>query len=152
LLFHLTIPDLLDFVHDYIAVCYNCLNVYIVVKDYKVGSELKADMFAAGDKIDVSGTSKGKGFAGTIKRWNQHRGPMSHGSRYHRRPGSLGPSATPGRVLRTKKLPGRMGFERVTVANLEVVKVDAERNLLLIKGAIPGSKGTLLTIKETVKN
>ena len=121
-------------------------------QDYKVGSELKADMFAAGDKIDVSGTSKGKGFAGTIKRWNQHRGPMSHGSRYHRRPGSLGPSASPGRVLRTKKLPGRMGFERVTVANLEVVKVDAERNLLLIKGAIPGSKGTLLTIKETVKN
>ena len=121
-------------------------------QDYKVGSELKADMFAAGDKIDVSGTSKGKGFAGTIKRWNQHRGPMSHGSRYHRRPGSLGHSATAGRVLRTKKLPGRMGVERVTVANLEVVKVDAERNLLLIKGAIPGSKGTLLTIKETVKN
>lgn len=122
------------------------------IQDYKVGSELKADMFAAGDKVDVSGTSKGKGFAGVIKRWNQHRGPMSHGSRYHRRPGSMGPSASPGRVFKTKRLPGRMGFERVTIANLEVVKVDAERNLLLIKGAIPGSKGTLLTIKETVKN
>ena len=121
-------------------------------QDYSVGSELKADMFAAGDKVDVSGTSKGKGFAGTIKRWNQHRGPMSHGSRYHRRPGSMGPSASPGRVFKTKRLPGRMGFERVTVANLEVLKVDAERNLLLIKGALPGSKGTLLTIKETVKN
>ncbi len=121
-------------------------------QDYSVGSELKADMFAAGDKVDVSGTSKGKGFAGTIKRWNQHRGPMSHGSRYHRRPGSMGPSASPGRVFKTKRLPGRMGFERVTVANLEILKVDAERNLLLIKGALPGSKGTLLTIKETAKN
>lgn len=122
------------------------------IQDYNVGSELKADMFAAGDKVDVSGISKGKGFAGTIKRWNQHRGPMSHGSRYHRRPGSMGPSASPGRVFKTKRLPGRMGSDRITVANLEVVKVDAERNLLLIKGALPGSKGTLLTIKETVKN
>ena len=121
-------------------------------QDYNVGSELKADMFEAGDKVDVSGISKGKGFAGTIKRWNQHRGPMSHGSRHHRRPGSMGAASSPSRVFKTKKLPGRMGFERVTVANLEVVKVDVERNLLLIKGALPGSKGTLLTIKETVKN
>lgn len=121
-------------------------------QEYSVGSEIKADIFKAGDKVDVSGTSKGKGFAGTIKRWNQHRGPMSHGSRYHRRPGSMGPGSSPGRVFKTKKLPGRMGFERVTIANLEVVKVDVERNLILIKGALPGSNGTLLTIKETVKN
>ncbi|HHT64593.1 MAG: 50S ribosomal protein L3 [Caldicoprobacterales bacterium] len=121
-------------------------------QDYSVGSEIKADIFKAGDKVDVSGISKGKGFAGTIKRWNQHRGPMSHGSRYHRRPGSMGPGSSPGRVFKTKRLPGRMGYDRVTVANLEVVKVDAERNLLLIKGAVPGSRGTLLTIKETVKN
>lgn len=122
------------------------------VEEYKVGSELKADIFSIGDKVDVSGISKGKGFAGTIKRWNQHRGPMAHGSRYHRRPGSMGPSASPGRVLKTKKLPGRMGSDKITVSNLEVIKVDAERNLLLIKGALPGSKGTLLTIKGTVKN
>ncbi len=121
-------------------------------QDYNVGSELKADIFSAGDKVDVSGTSKGKGFAGVIKRWNQSRGPMAHGSRYHRRPGSLGAGSSPSRVFKTKKLPGRMGFERITVANLEVVKVDVERNLLLIKGALPGNKGTLLTIKETVKN
>ena len=121
-------------------------------QDYSVGSEIKADIFQPGDKVDVSGTSKGKGFAGVIKRWNAHRGPMSHGSRYHRRPGSMGASSSPSRVFKSKKLPGRMGSERVTVANLEVVKVDAERNLILIKGALPGSKGTLLTIKETVKN
>lgn len=121
-------------------------------QDYNVGSELKADIFSAGDKVDVSGTSKGKGFAGVIKRWNHSRGPMAHGSRYHRRPGSLGAGSSPSRVFKTKKLPGRMGFERITVANLEVVKVDVERNLLLIKGALPGNKGTLLTIKETVKN
>jgi large subunit ribosomal protein L3 len=119
---------------------------------YSVGSEIKADIFSEGDRVDVSGISKGKGFAGTIKRWNQHRGPMSHGSRYHRRPGSLGPGTSPGRVFKTKKLPGRMGSDRVTIANLEVVKVDAEHNLLLIKGALPGSRGTMLTIKETVKN
>ena len=120
-------------------------------EEYTVGSELKADIFEAGDKIDVTGRSKGKGFAGVIKRWNQHRGPMSHGSKYHRSPGSLGATTSPGRVFKSKRLPGRMGNDRVTVSNLEVVKVDAERNLLLIKGAIPGSKGTLLTIKETVK-
>ena len=122
------------------------------IQEYNVGSELKADLFTKGDKVDVSGISKGKGFAGNIKRWNQHRGPMSHGSRYHRRPGSLGPGSSPGRVFRSKRLPGHMGYERITVANLEVVKVDAERNLILIKGALPGSKGTLLTIKTTVKN
>ncbi|MDD2502319.1 MAG: 50S ribosomal protein L3 [Clostridia bacterium] len=122
------------------------------IQEYNVGSELKVDIFDKGDKVDVSGISKGKGFAGVIKRWNQHRGPMSHGSRYHRRPGSLGAGSSPSRVFKTKKLPGRMGSERITVANLEIVKVDTERNLLLIKGALPGSKGTLLTIKETEKN
>lgn len=120
-------------------------------QEYNVGSEIKADIFAAGDKVDVSGISKGKGFAGAIKRWNQHRGPMAHGSGYHRGPGSLGSGTSPGRVFKTKKLAGRMGAEKVTVPNLEVVKVDAERNLLLIKGAVPGVKGSLLTIKETVK-
>ena len=120
-------------------------------QDYSVGSEIKADIFTTGEKVDVSGTSKGKGFAGVVKRWNQHRGPMAHGSRYHRRPGSLGPGTSPGRVFKTKNLPGRMGSEKITVPNLEVVKVDAQRNLLLIKGAVPGAKGTLLTIKETVK-
>jgi large subunit ribosomal protein L3 len=120
-------------------------------QEYNVGSEIKADVFTTGDKVDVSGISKGKGFAGVIKRWNQHRGPMSHGSRYHRRPGSLGPGTSPGRVFKTKRLPGRLGAEKITVSNLEVVRVDAERNLLLIKGAVPGAKGTLLTIKETVK-
>ena len=121
------------------------------VEDYNVGSEIKVDIFTPGEKVDVTGISKGKGFAGTIKRWNQHRGPMSHGSRYHRRPGSMGPGSSPGRVFKSKRLPGRMGFDKVTVANLEIVRVDADRNLLLIKGAVPGAKGTLLTIKETVK-
>ena len=121
-------------------------------QEYSVGTEIKADIFQPGDKVDVSGTSKGKGFAGVIKRWNAHRGPMSHGSKYHRRPGSMGASSDPSRVFKSKKLPGRMGHTKVTIANLEVVKVDAERNLLLIKGAVPGSRGTLLTIKETVKN
>lgn len=120
-------------------------------QEFSVGSEIKADTFTVGEKVDVSGISKGKGFAGVIKRWNQHRGPMAHGSRYHRRPGSLGPGTSPGRVFKTKHLPGRMGSERITVPNLEVVKVDAERNLLLIKGAVPGAKGTLLAIKDTVK-
>ena len=120
-------------------------------KDYSVGSEIKADIFSVGDRVDVSGNTKGRGFTGAIKRWNQHRGPMAHGSGYHRGPGSLGSGTTPGRVLKTKKLVGRMGNEKVTISNLQVVKVDAERNLLLIKGAVPGNKGTLLTIKETVK-
>lgn len=121
-------------------------------QEYSVGTEIKADIFQPGDKVDVSGTSKGKGFAGVIKRWNAHRGPMSHGSKYHRRPGSMGASSDPSRVFKSKKLPGRMGHTKVTITNLEVVKVDAERNLLLIKGAVPGRRGTLLTIKETVKN
>lgn len=119
--------------------------------EYNVGDEIKADVFAAGDKIDVTGTSKGKGFAGTTKRWGTHRGPMSHGSGYHRGVGSMGACSTPSRVMKNKKLPGHMGVEKVTVQNLDVVKVDAEKNLLLIKGAVPGPKGGLLKIVNTVK-
>lgn len=119
--------------------------------EYQVGSEIKADIFTDGDRVDVVGMTKGKGFAGTIKRWNQHRGPMGHGSKYHRGPGSLGSGTSPGRVFKTKKLPGRLGNERVTIQNLEVVKTDADKNLLLIKGSVPGPKGSLLIIKETVK-
>jgi large subunit ribosomal protein L3 len=119
--------------------------------EYELGQEIKADIFEAGEKIDVSGTSKGKGFAGPMKRWGLHRGPMSHGSGYHRGVGSLGACSTPSRVMKNKRLPGHMGVEQVTVQNLEVVKIDAERNLILIKGAVPGPKGGVLTIKNTVK-
>lgn len=118
---------------------------------YEVGQVLGADVFAAGDEIDVTGISKGKGFAGAIKRHNQSRGPMAHGSRYHRRPGSLG-SINPGRVFKGQTLPGRMGGERITVQNLEVVKVDTERNLLLVKGSIPGPKNAFVTVKTAVKS
>jgi large subunit ribosomal protein L3 len=117
---------------------------------YEVGQEVKVDIFAEGDVIDVTGVSKGKGFQGSIKRHGQSRGPMAHGSRYHRRPGSMGPVA-PNRVFKGKALPGRMGGEQVTVQNLEVVKVDIERNLLLIKGNVPGAKKALLKIKSAVK-
>ena len=117
---------------------------------YEVGQEVKVDIFAAGDIVDVTGISKGKGFQGSIKRHGQSRGPMAHGSRYHRRPGSMGPVA-PNRVFKGKLLPGRMGGDQVTVQNLEIVKVDAERNLLLIKGNVPGAKKALLKIKGAVK-
>ena len=119
--------------------------------EYNLGDEIKADVFAVGDKIDVTGISKGKGFAGTTKRWGTHRGPMSHGSGYHRGVGSMGACSTPSRVMKNKKLPGHMGVEQVTVQNLDVVRVDAEKNLLLVKGAVPGPKGGLLTIVNTVK-
>lgn len=122
------------------------------VESFEVGQEIKADLFAAGDKIDVSGISKGKGFQGPIKRHGQSRGPESHGSRYHRRPGSMGACSFPGRVFKNKKLAGHMGSVKVTVQNLEVVKVDADKNLILVKGAIPGAKGTVVTIKEAVKS
>lgn len=118
---------------------------------YNVGDQITADVFAAGDKVDVTGTSKGKGFAGSIKRWGSHRGPMTHGSGYHRRPGSLGACSTPSRVMKNKKLPGHMGVERVTVQNLDIVRVDNDKNLILVKGAVPGAKGGLLIIKNTVK-
>lgn len=120
------------------------------LSQYEVGQELKADIFNAGEIVDVTGTSKGKGFAGAIKRHGFSRGPMGHGSRYHRRPGSMG-SIAANRVLKGKKLPGRMGGEKVTVQNLEVVSVDVERNLILIKGAVPGAKNSFVTIKSAVK-
>ena len=116
-----------------------------------VGDEIKADIFEAGEKIDVSGTSKGKGFAGPMKRWGLHRGPMSHGSGYHRGSGSMGACSNPGRVMKGKKLPGHMGVVKVTIQNLEIVKVDAENQLILVKGAIPGNKGGLVTIRNSVK-
>ncbi|MDR1473724.1 MAG: 50S ribosomal protein L3 [Lactobacillales bacterium] len=118
--------------------------------DYEVGKEIKADIFEAGDIVDVTGTSKGKGFQGAIKRHRQARGPMSHGSRYHRRPGSMGPVA-PNRVFKNKRLPGRMGGKRVTIQNLEIVRVNGKRNVILIKGNIPGAKKSLITIKSAVK-
>ncbi|MEH7500955.1 50S ribosomal protein L3 [Neobacillus drentensis] len=117
---------------------------------FEVGQEVKVDIFAAGDIVDVTGISKGKGFQGVIKRHGQSRGPMAHGSRYHRRPGSMGPVA-PNRVFKGKLLPGRMGGEQITVQNLEIVKVDTERNLLLIKGNVPGAKKALLKIKGAIK-
>ncbi|ACB59583.1 MULTISPECIES: 50S ribosomal protein L3 [Exiguobacterium] len=120
------------------------------VTDFEIGQEIKADTFAAGEMVDVTGTSKGKGFAGAIKRHNQSRGPMAHGSRYHRRPGSMGPVA-PNRVFKGKLLPGRMGGEQVTVQNLEIVKVDVERGLLLVKGAIPGARKSQVVVKTAVK-
>ena len=121
------------------------------VASLNVGDEIKADIFEAGEKVDVTGISKGKGFAGPMKRWGLHRGPMSHGSGYHRGSGSMGACSNPGRVMKGKKLPGHMGVERVTVQNLEVVKVDAENNLILLKGAVPGNKGGLVTIQNSKK-
>ena len=121
------------------------------IEDVKVGDELKADIFMAGDKIDIQGTSKGKGFQGVIKRHGQHRGPMGHGSMYHRRPGSMGSTSTPGRVFKGKKLPGHMGAETVTIQNLEVIKVDLDKNIILVKGSVPGAKGSILKIKSSVK-
>ena len=121
------------------------------VADVTVGSEVKADVFEAGDKIDVQGTSKGKGFQGVIKRHGQSRGPMGHGSMYHRRPGSMGSTSTPGRVFKGKKLPGHMGRVTVTIQNLDVVKVDLDKNVILVKGSVPGPKGAILKIKSAVK-
>lgn len=121
------------------------------VEGYEVGQEIKADLFTAGEKIDVTGISKGKGFQGPIKRHGQSRGPESHGSRYHRRPGSMGACSYPGRVFKNKKLAGHMGSVKITIQNLEVVRVDAEKNLLLIKGAIPGAKGSVVTVKAAIK-
>ena len=118
---------------------------------YNVGDEIKVDIFAEGDKIDVTGISKGHGYAGTVKRWGTHRGPMTHGSGYHRGVGSMGACSTPSRVMKNKRLPGHMGVEQVTVQNLDVVKVDAEKNIILVKGAVPGPKGGVVTIKNSVK-
>jgi large subunit ribosomal protein L3 len=118
--------------------------------DYEIGQEVRVDVFAEGDVVDVTGTTKGKGFQGVIKRHGQSRGPMAHGSRYHRRPGSMGPVA-PNRVFKQKKLPGQMGGNTVTIQNLHIVKVDTERNLLLIKGNVPGSRKALIRVKSSIK-
>ena len=119
--------------------------------EYNVKDEIKADIFEAGDKIDVSAISKGKGFQGAIKRFNQHRGPMKHGSKYHRHAGSNGSASDPSRVFKGKHMPGQMGAKRVTVQNLEVVRVDADDNLILVKGAVPGPKKALVEVREAVK-
>ncbi|WP_083463161.1 50S ribosomal protein L3 [Calditerricola satsumensis] len=117
---------------------------------YEVGQEVRVDIFSPGERVDVVGTSKGKGFTGAIKRHNQARGPMAHGSKYHRGPGSMG-SIAPNRIFKNQTMPGRMGNERVTIQNLEIVKVDPERNLLLVKGSVPGIVNSYLVIKSTVK-
>lgn len=122
----------------------------VQLSDYEVGQELKADLFAEGEFVDVTGTSKGKGFQGVIKRHNQSRGPMSHGSRYHRGPGSMG-SIAANRVFKGKNLPGHMGHETVTLQNLQVIKVDAERNVILVKGSIPGPKNSYVKVQSAVK-
>ncbi len=121
------------------------------VTAYEIGQEIKADRFAGGEMVDVTGTSKGKGTQGAIRRWNQSRGPETHGSKYHRGPGSIGAASYPARVIKGMKMAGRMGNETVTVQNLEIVKVDTERNLLLIKGAVPGPKGGFVSVKSSVK-
>lgn len=120
-------------------------------EDYKVADEIKADIFAAGDKVDATAISKGKGFQGAIKRHGQHRGPMAHGSKFHRHAGSNGAASDPSKVFKGKKMPGHMGHKRVTIQNLEIVQVDAEKNLILVKGAVPGPKKSLVTLKEAVK-
>lgn len=121
------------------------------IEDVTVGTECKADVFQEGDTVDIQGISKGKGYQGTIKRFNAHRGPMGHGSMYHRRAGSMGGTSTPGRVYKGKKLPGHMGLETVTIQNLEIVKVDLDKNVLLVKGSVPGCKGAILKIRKSVK-
>ena len=121
-------------------------------EEYSVKDEIKADIFAAGDKIDATATSKGKGFQGAIKRLGQSRGPMAHGSKFHRHQGSNGACSSPSRVFKGKGMPGHMGAKKVTIQNLEVVRVDAENNLILVKGAVPGPKKAMVTIKETVKS
>ncbi|MBQ7563969.1 MAG: 50S ribosomal protein L3 [Lachnospiraceae bacterium] len=119
--------------------------------EYQVAQEIKADIFEKGDKIDATAISKGKGYQGTIKRYGQHRGPMTHGSKFHRHQGSNGACSSPSRVYKGKGMPGHMGSKKITIQNLEVVRVDADNNLLLIKGAVPGPRKALVTIKETVK-
>ena len=121
-------------------------------EEYSVKDEIKADIFTAGDKVDASAIAKGKGFQGAIKRHSQSRGPMAHGSKYHRHAGSNGACSSPSKVFKGKKMPGHMGAKKVTTQNLEIVRVDAENNLILVKGAVPGPKKALVTIKETCKS
>ena len=125
---------------------------FVNTADYAVAQEIKADIFAAGDKVDATAISKGKGFQGAIKRHGQHRGPMAHGSKFHRHQGSNGACSDPSKVFKGKGMPGHMGAKKITIQNLEIVRVDAEKNLLLVKGAVPGPKKALVTIKETVKS
>ena len=120
-------------------------------ESYTLGQEITADVFEAGDKVDVTAISKGKGFQGAIKRLGQHRGPMAHGSKFHRHQGSNGAASDPSKVFKGKKMPGHMGSKKITIQNLEVVRVDAENNLLLVKGSVPGPKKSLVTIREAVK-
>ena len=122
------------------------------ITPYEVGAKITCDVFAEGEHVDVSGISKGHGFTGAIYRWNQHTGPMKHGSKYHRGVGSLSANSTPSRVFKNKKMSGQYGNEKVTIQNLEVVRVEADRNLLLIKGAVPGATGSLLVIRDSVKS
>lgn len=119
--------------------------------DYAVGQEIKVDIFAEGDKIDATGRSKGKGFQGAIKRHNQSRGPMTHGSKFHRHAGSNGSATSPGKVAKGKKMPGHMGCVRITVQNLEIVRIDVENNIILVKGAVPGPKKSMIMLRESVK-
>lgn len=121
------------------------------IDKFEVGAEVKCDIFKVGEMVDVTGQTKGRGFTGTVQRWNTSKGPMSHGSGYHRGVGSLGANSTPSRVFKNKKMPGQYGNEQVTIQNLEIAKIDKERNLLLIKGAIPGAKGGLVYVSEAVK-
>ena len=121
------------------------------ISGYSVGDAIKCDVFAAGDKIDVIGTSKGHGYTGVIQRWNQHTGPMSHGSKYHRGVGSLSANSDPSRVFKNKKMAGQYGNEQVTILNLAVVKIDAEKNLIAVKGAVPGAKGGIVFVRDSVK-
>ena len=122
------------------------------VSNMKVGDEIKVDTFEVGESVDIQGITKGKGFQGVIKRHGQHRGPMGHGSMYHRRPGSMGPTSTPGRVFKGKKLPGHMGVDKVTIQNLAIVAIDLDKNAILVKGSVPGNKGSILKINDTVKS
>ncbi|MNI30502.1 50S ribosomal protein L3 [compost metagenome] len=121
------------------------------VEEYEIGSQITVNAFEDGDRVDVQGVSKGKGFQGTIKRHNGHRGPMGHGSMYHRRPGSMGAHSDPGRVFKGKKLPGHMGSEVSTISNLDVVKVDTDKNVILVKGSVPGAKKAVLKIRLSLK-
>ena len=127
------------------------LREFRTAEEFKVGDEIKVDVFENGDKVDVTGVSKGKGYAGAINRWGQSRGPMARGSKYHRGQGSMGAKSYPGRVFKTKRMPGHMGAVQRTIVNVEVVGVDAEKNMLLIKGSVPGAKGQLLTIKKSTR-
>ena len=122
------------------------------IDTYEIGSFIKADVFSEGDQVDVTGISKGKGFQGNIKRHGMHRGPMSHGSKYHRGVGAMSACATPGRVVKGRKMPGHMGAERVTVKNLKIMRSDAEKNLILIQGSVPGPRGTIIIVKSTTKS